>query len=87
MLDRSRASLTPRMRRVAPLVAAAIALAIGAWLTYAGIDYAYNGCDCNRPWYPDWLWIPIIALAALFCAAALALSAWALTQRDPRTDV
>jgi hypothetical protein len=61
------------MRVYAPLVGAAVALVIGVWLAVSGIDYARNGCDCDEPWYPDWIWVAMIGLAATFFAAAIAL--------------
>ncbi len=70
MLDRSRGGPAPAWL---PFLGALIALAIGGWLTYAGIDLARNGCDCDEPWYPEWIWVVMIALAASFIAAAVAL--------------
>ena len=83
MLDPSRAPASPAWRRWVPLIGAAIALAIGGWLTYTGIDYARNRCDCDKPWFPDWSWVVTLALAAVSYALALALIARKLTLRHP----
>jgi hypothetical protein len=74
MLDRPRAGSSPAwLRAAAPLLGAAIALAIGGWLTVLAIDYARNGCECNDALRPDWLWIPLLGLAIVCYAVALAL--------------
>ena len=82
MLDRSGArSSPPWVRRAMPLFGAAIALAIAAWLTYAGVDYARNGCNCNEAWYPGWIWLPMLGLAGVSYLLALGIIARAVTRR------
>jgi hypothetical protein len=73
------------MRRAAPLVGAAIATAIGVGLTIVGVDYARNGCDCDEPWYPDWIWIVMLVMATAFYALALALIVRMVVRRHPLT--
>ena len=67
------------------LVGAALALAPAIYLTYAGIDYARNGCDCREAFLPDWIWAVMLALSAPFYAAAVALAARASWPRRRET--
>jgi hypothetical protein len=72
------------MRKYAPLIGAAIAVVIGAALMYGSIEYAENGCDCNKTIFRDWLWIPMMVLAAAFIIVAIALAARFIAGRRPR---
>ena len=67
------------------LVGAALAAAPAIYLTYAGVDYARNGCDCREAFFPDWIWAVMLALSAPFYAAALALAARASWPRRRET--
>jgi hypothetical protein len=82
MLDRSREASSPRwMRAYAPLVGAAVALVAAGWFTYAGIDYARNGCGCRDPLFPDWIWVVMLGVAVPFYAVAFALVVRVVTAR------
>lgn len=94
MLDRSRAASSPAWARaVAPFVGAALAIAAAIYLMVSGIDYARDGCGCDEPWYPEWLWIITLALAAACFLVALALlrrglKAWRaqIENQEPNTE-
>jgi hypothetical protein len=74
MLDPSRErQASPRSRAIAFAVGAFFSLAIGVWLTFAGVDYLVNGCDCHEPLFGDWYGGVLIAFAAPFYAAAVLL--------------
>ncbi len=87
MLDRSREASSPRwIRAGAPLVGVAVALAAAGWLTYGGVDYARNGCDCHEPLFPDWIWVVMLGLALPFYGVALALFVHVLRRRGLSPD-
>ncbi len=65
---------SPRRRAAATLIGAALALAAAIYLTASSVDYALHGCGCSEPWYPEWIWIVTLALAAACYLAALALT-------------
>jgi hypothetical protein len=84
VLDRSRAeAASPRSRAIAFAVAACFSLAIGGWLTFAGVDYLVNGCGCHERLFGDWYGPVLIAVAAPFLVAALLISvrAWRALRR------
>jgi hypothetical protein len=63
-----------RVPRAAYAAAALFALALAVYLTYAGIDYAVNGCGCEGAASGDWFWAAMLAVAVGCYGAAVALA-------------
>jgi len=88
MLDRSCEASSPRwMRAYAPLVGAMLALAAAGWLTYGGIDYARNGCDCHEPLFPEWIWVVLLGVSVPFYGVALALIVRVIKRRSSSAGI